>query len=319
MTDISSITSSQKTIEQIIADQASTSTASTRNTGELGKDDFLDLLITQLQHQDPMNPSNDTEFVAQIAQFSALEQMQNLNATTSYQTGFSMIGKYVQASVTDDAGNTTEVSGEVTQVRKSGSDIKLVVNDTEVDMDDVSSISDTMEGSTGRKDLKDYAGLINLLATVGLSDSNGLSTSIEGIVSELNNTDDGLMATLDEVTISPTVDKGAFQTDEAYLEAMTGDTVTFSVEDADSGATIEVKGTLRSYEQQTDGTWNVVLDGVEQNVDDITGTKNVNLVTNEQILLSRILQALGTQTETDAQGTSETSDATETTDAAAAE
>lgn len=47
----------------------------------LGKDDFLKLLITELRYQDALNPMNDREFIAQMAQMSALEQMQNLNKT----------------------------------------------------------------------------------------------------------------------------------------------------------------------------------------------------------------------------------------------
>lgn len=51
--------------------------------GVMGKDDFMKLLIAQLQNQDPTNPMQDTEFIAQMAQFSALEQSMNL--TTAFE------------------------------------------------------------------------------------------------------------------------------------------------------------------------------------------------------------------------------------------
>ncbi len=51
--------------------------------GEMGKDEFLKILITQLSHQDPTQPMQDKEFIAQMAQFSSLEQMTNVSAEIS--------------------------------------------------------------------------------------------------------------------------------------------------------------------------------------------------------------------------------------------
>lgn len=58
---------------------SSTSAALSRVTQQaLGKDDFLQLLVTKMQNQDPLNPTSDEDFVAQLAQFSSLEQMNNI-------------------------------------------------------------------------------------------------------------------------------------------------------------------------------------------------------------------------------------------------
>ncbi len=65
-----------------VIQNAMASTGATEGTSQtLGKEDFLRLLTTQLRNQDPLNPLSNTEFVAQTAQFSSLEQLQNMNKT----------------------------------------------------------------------------------------------------------------------------------------------------------------------------------------------------------------------------------------------
>lgn len=79
---------------------------STKGTSDLGKQEFLTLLVAQMQYQDPLNPASDTEFISQLASFSSLEQMQNLNATMTNQQSFSLIGSTV--SIGTDEGSTVE-------------------------------------------------------------------------------------------------------------------------------------------------------------------------------------------------------------------
>ncbi len=106
------------------AGAAGAAAAPTNPGGLLGKDEFLQLLVAQLKNQDPMNPMNSEEFAAQLAQFSSLEQLMNINETLQGQEGMNsalveimnassalgVIGKEVLA-----AGDQVAITGEGTE------------------------------------------------------------------------------------------------------------------------------------------------------------------------------------------------------------
>lgn len=129
--------------------KASQVTAKTDPGGELDKNAFLKLLVTQLENQDPLDPQDNSEFVAEMAQFSSLEQMTNMNESlgkintlvsnmdTSVLVGqlSSMIGKGLDwdepVQTTDENGEaviTSEpLSGIITGVNVSDGVTKVVV------------------------------------------------------------------------------------------------------------------------------------------------------------------------------------------------
>ncbi|MDR3207748.1 MAG: hypothetical protein LBT60_05395 [Oscillospiraceae bacterium] len=110
---------------------------------ELGKDQFLQMLITQLQNQDPLAPSGDTEMIAQMAQFSALEAMTNLVSSFSQTQAYSMIGKGVIATVRDSAsGIVREIGGRVDSAGLKDGRAYVMVGDALVWADDISQVFD---------------------------------------------------------------------------------------------------------------------------------------------------------------------------------
>ena len=126
-----------------ISDMSDTSKSKNkgRNIGELGKEDFLNLLVTQLKHQDPLNPIEDKEFIAQMAQFSSLEQMFNLNSNISSMKAFNLIGKKATAEIVDDAtGVLKTTTGEVEKVKLNGSKSYIIINDIDIPVDKITDI-----------------------------------------------------------------------------------------------------------------------------------------------------------------------------------
>lgn len=108
---------------------------------QLGKDDFLKLLITQLTNQDPTSPMEDTQFISQMAQFSSLEQMTNMNESFNKMAGMitssqatSTLGKTVDI----DLGDTTAQG--VVEATSFGDNPQVMVNGMYYDMSKIRAV-----------------------------------------------------------------------------------------------------------------------------------------------------------------------------------
>ncbi|MBM9498983.1 flagellar hook capping protein [Leptospira sp. 201903071] len=109
----------------------------------LGKDDFLKLLITQLSSQDPTNPVKDQDFIAQMAQFSSLEQMNNISTgiqKMGNRQSFSLVGKLVSGP---DFVNGESIAGIAGALFFDGEGKTFVrVNGRSIDVEQITLISD---------------------------------------------------------------------------------------------------------------------------------------------------------------------------------
>ena len=127
-----------------------TVTNATKNI--LGKDDFLKLLMTQLKYQDPMEPADNKEFIAQMAQFTTLEQMGNISAgfadlnslqvgllqETAISRAMNLIGRNVEAV---DPETDTVISGIVTGMKVVDGIPKIIIGTSELDIGTVTKVT----------------------------------------------------------------------------------------------------------------------------------------------------------------------------------
>lgn len=138
------------------------STSTNQPKTVLGKDDFLKLLITELKYQNPLEPMEDKDFISQMANFSSLEQMQNLNVSfenlaatnqsqavmlaqifmqlmdsSQLQQAAALIGKEVEYTITESDGSETTATGTVESVFRDSYDVFLTIGDEKISLDQV--------------------------------------------------------------------------------------------------------------------------------------------------------------------------------------
>jgi flagellar basal-body rod modification protein FlgD len=130
----------QVKIEQMSQVSSANQNTSRNVNGELGKDEFLKILVAQLRNQDPLKPMEDKEFISQMAQFSALEQMQNLNSSFLTVKGLNLIGRTVYAETRGINGEFIPIHGKVENAMIANGNVYLTVNNATIMLDDVKMI-----------------------------------------------------------------------------------------------------------------------------------------------------------------------------------
>lgn len=125
-----------------ITNAQATTSSSKKDNSTLGKDDFLQLLVAQMKYQDPMEPTSNTEYIAQYAQFSQVEQIQNMSQSMDLSRASGMVGQTVEVTTTDENGVEKTIMGKVDYVKYENGKALVSIDESLYSLDDVTYVCD---------------------------------------------------------------------------------------------------------------------------------------------------------------------------------
>lgn len=171
--------SSINPVSDIMSQYGIQTETTTETKDVLGKDAFLELLATQMQYQDPLQPTSNEQFLAQMAQFSALEQMQNLNTSFAMQQGYDLVGKsIIGKSVNAGTGETSYIEGAVESVTLSGGKVYLNVGEDSILLENVEAV---VSSSANQEEITSALEAINSALTTINDKLNDIAANTEPI------------------------------------------------------------------------------------------------------------------------------------------
>ncbi|HMM21755.1 MAG TPA: flagellar hook capping FlgD N-terminal domain-containing protein [Selenomonadales bacterium] len=130
------------------ATSTASSTTSTTSNSTLDFNSMLELLVTELQYQDPTDPVDTSEYVNQMVGISSLQALENIYSTVGTSTAFGLIGQTVTYQYTDSSGNTVAASGVVDSVTVYSGTPYLNIDGTLVTVDKVVQVESTGSGDS---------------------------------------------------------------------------------------------------------------------------------------------------------------------------
>jgi flagellar basal-body rod modification protein FlgD len=124
------------------ATQASLKKSNEKAGNDMDKDAFLQLLVAQMKYQDPMEPTSNTEYIAQYAQFSQVEAISNMATSMDLSRASSLVGQEVYIKTTGSTGNTDYIQGKVDYVVYEGGKPYLSIDENLYSIDDLDTVVD---------------------------------------------------------------------------------------------------------------------------------------------------------------------------------
>ena len=128
---------------QETASQSSLSKTNKSTPEGMDKDAFLQLLVAQMKYQDPLEPTSNTEYISQYAQFSQVEQMQNMSGSMDLQRASSLVGQEVYMKTTTSSGEAKYVQGKVDYVVYENKKAYLSIEDNLYALEDLDTVADS--------------------------------------------------------------------------------------------------------------------------------------------------------------------------------
>jgi len=192
-----------------IRDESADPDINRKTGGMMGKNDFLFLLSAQLRYQDPLNPQNDSDFAAQLAQFSSLEQMQNMNETltamSNYQS-YSLIGKFAIANAIVD-GKPAQIPGIIEGIFTKNGIAYALIGEYEVPVSSITDVFDSSHVLTTDSLMNASNNLIGrtVMAHTPSEKPGGAPGVVEGIVTRITVDKGTMYAQIDDGTDDPKI------------------------------------------------------------------------------------------------------------------
>ncbi len=254
-------------------------------------DDFLNLMVAQLQNQDFMNPVDDTQYVTQLAQFATMQQMQELASYQKTNYAISLVGKNITAAKFGVAGNLIKETGVIQKVSLVDNSYEVTVNGKNFTLDQIMEINDNKTGSSSGSDTDKQAYLLSLMGKnveVKTTDEDGKTVNVQGVVNKVSSEDGKYQVQigdkwypLDNV-ISVDGEEPDIELDPdkvSELAAMVGKEVTVKIKDEDgdpdekTGRVTKISTKGGEYRLMIGDEWYLMSDVV--NVRESSDTRNV--------------------------------------------